>query len=633
MSLLFRGRAAPVQLAFGTSGLRGLVRDITDMEAYINTRGFLRYAAARAGETVFVGGDLRPSTPLIAAAVVRACRDAHCVVVFAGSIPTPALMAYAVPRDALSVMVTGSHIPFDRNGIKFNLRSGEVLKADEPGILAAVAAVRALVYAESADDSLFDDNGAFKPDQRPPLPAVENAVANAYRARYVEFFGGDALTGATVVFFQHSAVGRDLIVELLRAISAPLFIRPSAASRLCRSTLRRSRTSASPIFSAWPTRRVARTVASTPSSPPTATAIARSLSASIAQGRAHFFGGDLLGVVVAEWLGATHVAVPISTNDCCDIQPRRARRPHVAKTMIGSPYVVRADARYRHRSAAAPKSSAGRPTVAFSSARRLSSSGRTLAPLLTRDAVLPIAACLRASIAQKRSVVRALWCAPGTLQQGQSARQFCARLGAGAVGVVRTTRQSRQRHRYCRRRAACAPRSRRRSRAADGFAAPVRVDWTDGVRVWFANGDIAHIRPSGNAPQLRIYAVAEHAAACRRHCASRGARARRYFAKVGITNQYEYEMKARTEIIMGESTHNDARVFGARLRRVHQNGRQCSINFNFILSMCMCIIVTSCHSESSETFQKHFSCHGVSDFLTFRLFFFFFLAKKNPCKK
>jgi len=32
-------------------------------------------------------------------------------------------------------MVTGSHIPADRNGIKFTKRSGEILKSDEPGIL------------------------------------------------------------------------------------------------------------------------------------------------------------------------------------------------------------------------------------------------------------------------------------------------------------------------------------------------------------------------------------------------------------------------------------------------------------------------------------------------------------------
>lgn len=29
---------------------------------------------------------------------------------------------------------------------------------------------------------------------------------------------------------------------------------------------------------------------------------------------------------------------------------------------------------------------------------------------------------------------------------------------------------------------------------------------SDGVRVYFHNGDVAHVRPSGNAPQLRIYA-------------------------------------------------------------------------------------------------------------------------------
>ena len=34
---------APVSLAFGTSGLRGLVKDITDLEAYINVKAALRY--------------------------------------------------------------------------------------------------------------------------------------------------------------------------------------------------------------------------------------------------------------------------------------------------------------------------------------------------------------------------------------------------------------------------------------------------------------------------------------------------------------------------------------------------------------------------------------------------------------
>ena len=39
-----------------------------------------------------------------------------------------------------------------------------------------------------------------------------------------------------------------------------------------------------------------------------------------------------------------------------------------------------------------------------------------------------------------------------------------------------------------------------------GFDDIVRINVLDGVRVYFRNGDVAHIRPSGNAPQLRIYA-------------------------------------------------------------------------------------------------------------------------------
>jgi phosphomannomutase len=39
-----------------------------------------------------------------------------------------------------------------------------------------------------------------------------------------------------------------------------------------------------------------------------------------------------------------------------------------------------------------------------------------------------------------------------------------------------------------------------------GFSDIVRINVLDGVRIYFNNGEVAHIRPSGNAPQLRIYA-------------------------------------------------------------------------------------------------------------------------------
>jgi hypothetical protein len=52
----------PVPWAFGTSGLRGLVKDITDLEAYINVKAALRHLLSigdiRASSTV-LAGDLR----------------------------------------------------------------------------------------------------------------------------------------------------------------------------------------------------------------------------------------------------------------------------------------------------------------------------------------------------------------------------------------------------------------------------------------------------------------------------------------------------------------------------------------------------------------------------------------------
>src|SRR4051812_42593224 len=63
---------SPVELAFGTSGLRGLVTDITDLETYVNVRGAFQYLLATgdiaAGSVVPIAGDLRPSTERILAA-------------------------------------------------------------------------------------------------------------------------------------------------------------------------------------------------------------------------------------------------------------------------------------------------------------------------------------------------------------------------------------------------------------------------------------------------------------------------------------------------------------------------------------------------------------------------------------
>ena len=45
--------------------------------------------------------------------------------------------------------------------------------------------------------------------------------------------------------------------------------------------------------------------------------------------------------------------------------------------------------------------------------------------------------------------------------------------------------------------------------SALGFGPITRLNYIDGLRLYFSNGDVAHVRPSGNADELRIYAVAD----------------------------------------------------------------------------------------------------------------------------
>ena len=141
-------------IAFGTSGARGLVADFTPEVCAAFTVAFLDSLAVRgvgaaptasatskltsgtcapAGNNpsrLAIAMDNRPSSPAIAAACIAAAQAFDVQVDFYGVIPTPALAFQAMQDGIPAIMVTGSHIPFDRNGLKFYRADGEITKAD-----------------------------------------------------------------------------------------------------------------------------------------------------------------------------------------------------------------------------------------------------------------------------------------------------------------------------------------------------------------------------------------------------------------------------------------------------------------------------------------------------------------------
>ena len=493
----FRGRE-PVRLAFGTSGLRGLVTDITDLEAYINTRGFLRFLVEdgdlRPGAPVALAGDLRPSTHSpdrsILRAVARGVADEGMAVRYCGRIPTPALMSFAAAKGWPSIMVTGSHIPFDRNGIKFNRSTGEVLKADEAPILRAVEAVRRREYLRAPAESPFDDEGMLRSGQAPEVPEADREARDSFVRRYLDFFPDGALRGTRVVLYEHSAVGRELLAEILRRLGAEVFPMGRVEGFVAIDTEAISESTLEEVQDLADEARArfgpidALVSTDGDSDRPM-------LLAPDERGRVQFVPGDLLGVAVADYLGADAVALSVSATDVVDLhfEPKGIKP---TRTRIGSPWIISAMAGMRGERVVGWE-----PNGGFMTASEIVVEGRRLAPLATRDAVLPLVAALHAAARGGISVVELFARLP--------ARFGCAGLLDGvppergrAVVEMLSSADRELVSRYL------GPER--------GFGDLSRVNTLDGARLYFDNGDIAHVRPSGNAPQLRIYAVADSAA-------------------------------------------------------------------------------------------------------------------------
>ena len=527
---------APVPLAFGTSGLRGLVTDITDLEAYINVKAALRYFAnigdIRAGGRVIIAGDLRPSTDRIMRACAQAIIDSGCQLENAGKIPTPALIAYAVSTKRAGVMVTGSHIPFDRNGIKVNKSVGEVLKSDEAGIIREVDRVRREEYGRSVTESAFDAAGMLK--RAPDLPPVDYSAEETYVRRYLRSFSR-GLSGLRILVYQHSAVGRDILPRILSELGAEVITAgrsetfvPIDTENITEEQLNRLEDLA---IAAEAGGQPLHAIVSTDgdSDRPLVTAVLSDAERQPGARRVRFLPGDLLGIVVAEYLRADAVAVPISANDAVD-RRMKERGVSLLKTKIGSPYVVSALDELR-RTEKFARIVGWEANGGFLTASDSQLSAGMLPTLPTRDSTLPILATLFAA-AEQGIGLSTLWDRlparfgrAGLLDNVSIAvsQAILARL-IPSGNVIEVEFDGSNRVLDCSETASvrvplAEPVSKKwqESKAilssffdsALAFDEIVRLNVLDGARIYFRNSDIVHIRPSGNAPQLRIYAVSD----------------------------------------------------------------------------------------------------------------------------
>ncbi len=467
----------PVPLSFGTSGLRGLAKDMTDLECYINTVAFLSFLQSKEGlspeSTVYIAGDLRESTPRITRSVIKAAEDAGHSVVYCGLIPTPALAYHALQKKSPCVMVTGSHIPADRNGIKFYKSNGEVLKSDEPLIKKHVSKIREVIYQQEVDETIFSTEGMLVKSNS--LPPIDASAEENYKKRYaVENL---PLRGKHIIFYDHSAVGRDLVSQLLESLGAQV-----------------TKVGRSDTFISIDTENVtqenkeyfSQLAKDYPGNFAIVSTDGDSDRPFVIDETGEFHRGDIVGCITATELGADFACIPISSNDAVD-DYLRTRGVGITHTKIGSPYVIEG-----MESADGAKSVVGwEVNGGFLTQSTLTFNGLELMALPTRDAVLPILAVLL--YAAKKSIKISEVFAE--LPQKYTGAALLDNVDDKAINILRNLSEHQDQtkeliHKYLN---------------SDDLGEVTEVDFLDGARIHFTSRDIVHIRPSGNAPQLRIY--------------------------------------------------------------------------------------------------------------------------------
>jgi phosphomannomutase len=573
-------------LKFGTSGLRDFDENLTDSEVFINTRGFLEYllelgakhlpGGIQPGGKVALAVDYRPSSrpDKIPRAVATAILDAGCGVSYCGPVPTPAVTNLGIRRGMASIMVTGSHIPFGQNGIKFNRPDGEILKTEEAPILAHVAAVRAQLAKQQIQEPLFDVQGAFLPvkslsvSRMTLLSHAEEALRNSdaraaseYVNRYLQAFGSEALRGMELVFFKQSAVGRDILPTIFRGLGAIVSevnaLKVEAGEFLPVDTEKM----VEPIRAEL--RKLAREHLERTGHKPFAV-----LSADGDSDRpvfcdedGEFIPGDQLGLLASLYLKPTFVALPITCNSAAvEVLQSFAI---VVQTRVGSPYINKAmqDECAAHPQARVAGYEANGGYLLGSDWRL---GNKTLPSLPTRDSVLPIICALLlarrgvvtaaegttlridkvsdlkglihrhtaagvvsrqdgvayASAETGRRVVEALTPRAGGVEEVDFQRQTILQNPSGAGDKKKPASQVLNPALFEEMEAIRKKLSRYFTPDL-GYSDIAKINYLDGVRICFADGDIVHLRPSGNAPEFRFYAEASSASRAHEMCDQR----------------------------------------------------------------------------------------------------------------
>jgi phosphomannomutase len=199
--------------------------------------------------------------------------------------------------------------------------------------------------------------------------------------------------------------------------------------------------------------------------------------------------GDTIGILSAAFLQADCVVTPVSTNTALE-KAKVARK--VVRTRIGSPFVIEGMVQAAEDPVVVGFEANGGLLLGSNIIRR----GAGISKLPTRDSVLPILCCLALACERNQSLSDLVALLPARYTDSDLLRDFPVERKAEIYK-------------------AALEGDAFKKTFVTKHGAITEQDETDGLRLTFADGQIVHFRPSGNAPEFRCYAEAESPAAAK----------------------------------------------------------------------------------------------------------------------
>ena len=327
---------------------------------------------------------------------------------------------------------------------------------------------------------------------------MDMSAEENYCKRYPEFFGSDALHGLTIGVYQHSAVGRDIVVRVLESLGATVkpFGRSETFVPVDTEAIRKEDEELAREFTH---KDYVDAIFSTDGD---------SDRPLLADDAGMWLRGDVLGILAAQALGISRIATPVSCNTSLE---KSGSFEKICRTRIGSPYVIAGMESLVEGDASVAGYEANGGFLLQTSLSRTDASGavRALKALPTRDALLPMIAVMVKVHDEKCCVVDLLRKLPKRFTVSDRLKEFPTEISKAKLAEIRDQKLGEKLFGELTKKPLKFAKSAAASQPAPLQGKIVSLNEVDGYRMEFDSGDIIHLRPSGNAPEFRCYVETE----------------------------------------------------------------------------------------------------------------------------